>query len=173
VVGVFPSSCRRAVALVALGWAVGAVAGEPARPPSPCEGRGDVVAVVSRRRELWLCRDGAPVAKFQVALGRRGVDKRKKGDGRTPLGKYALGTPRPSSRFGLFIPIGYPTPEQAAKGFTGSDLGIHGPPRGLTEPEYPTTEIDWTQGCIATGLDFDIALIADFVMARHPTVVIE
>ncbi|HET9595485.1 MAG TPA: L,D-transpeptidase family protein [Anaeromyxobacteraceae bacterium] len=131
------------------------------------------MTVVSRKRALWLCQNGAVVAKFQVAIGRRGVDKRKKGDGRTPLGTYALGAPRPSARYGLFIPIHYPTPEQAAKGFTGSDLGIHGPPRGLTEPEYPTTEIDWTQGCIATGMDFDIAIIASFVRDRSPTLVIE
>jgi murein L,D-transpeptidase YafK len=161
------------VALLALAWAVRASAAELVALRSPCPSRGEVVAVVSRKRELWLCQEGAPVARFQVAIGRGGVDKRRKGDGRTPLGSYTLGAPRPSARFGLFIPIHYPTPEQAAKGFTGSDLGIHGPPRGLTEPEYPTTAIDWTQGCIATGLDFDIAVIAEFVREKSPTLVVD
>ena len=139
---------------------------------SPCPEKGDAVAVVSRKRELWLCQDGAPVARFQVAMGRGGVDKRRKGDGRTPLGTYALGLPRPSARYGVFIPIDYPTADQAAHGFTGSAVGIHGPPRGLTEPEYPTTAVDWTQGCIATGVDEDIGVIAEFVRARQPVLVV-
>lgn len=112
------------------------------------------------------------MATFHVALGRGGTDKRRKGDGRTPLGTYALGAPRTSIQFGVFIPMDYPTPEQAARGFTGGELGIHGPPRGLTEPEYPTTGVDWTQGCIATGVDADIEVIAEFVRTRRPLIVI-
>lgn len=131
-----------------------------------------MVTVIARKRQLWLCQDGAALAKFQVAMGRGGVDKRRKGDGRTPLGTYALGSPRPSARYGVFIPIDYPTPDQAADGFTGSNVGIHGPPRGLTEPDYPTTAVDWTQGCIATGIDADIGMIAEFVRARRPTLVV-
>jgi murein L,D-transpeptidase YafK len=130
-----------------------------------------VVTVIARKRELWLCQGGAAVARFPVAMGRGGFDKRRKGDGRTPLGTYTLGTPRPSARYGLFIPIDYPTPDQAANGFTGSDVGIHGPPRGVTE-EYPTTAVDWTQGCIATGMDTDIGMIAEFVRARQPVLVV-
>jgi hypothetical protein len=148
-------------------------ADEPFTPPSPCPDQGDAVTVIARKRELWLCRDGAAVARFQVAMGRGGFDKRRRGDGRTPLGTYALGSPRRSAQYGLFIPIGYPTPDQAAQGFTGRALGIHGPPRGLSEPEYPTTVFDWTQGCIATGTDADIASIADFVRERQPTLVIQ
>lgn len=139
---------------------------------SPCPEGGDVVVVIARKRELWLCQEGAAMAKFPVAIGRGGVDKRRKGDGRTPLGTYRLGSPRQSAQYGVFIPIDYPTPEQAANGFTGSTVGIHGPPRGLTEPEYPTTAVDWTQGCIATGVDDDIGVIADFVRARQPVLVV-
>jgi len=138
----------------------------------PCPEPGDVVAVLTTKRELWLCRDGALWARFQVALGQGGVDKRQKGDRRTPLGTYALRDPRPSGRFGVFIPIGYPTPEQAAQGLTGGTLGIHGPPRGRAEPDYPTTAFDWTLGCVATGTDSDIEVIADFVRERQPLIVI-
>jgi murein L,D-transpeptidase YafK len=72
----------------------------------------------------------------------------------------------------VFIPIGYPTPEQAAQGLTGDTLGIHGPPRGRAEPDYPTTAFDWTLGCVATGTDSDIKVIADFVRERQPLIVI-
>ncbi len=152
-----------------------AAPGTPAASVSPatwCPETGDVVTVITRKRELWLCRDGAVAARFEVALGQGGLDKRKKGDRRTPLGTYALGTPRPSGKFGLFIPIVYPTPEQAAQGQTGGDVGIHGPPRRLPEPAYPTTAYDWTLGCVATGTDSEIQAIADFVRERQPLLVI-
>lgn len=144
----------------------------PAGAPSPCADFGDGITVIARKRELWLCHDGAPTARFQVAIGRGGVDKRRSGDGKTPLGSYALGIPRSSAAYGVFIPIDYPTPDQAAHGFTGSAVGIHGPPRGLTEPEYPTTAVDWTQGCIATGTDAEIDVIAAFVRERQPWLVV-
>jgi len=141
-------------------------------PAQPCPESGNVVTVSTRKRELWLCRDGAVAAHFEVALGQGGLDKRKKGDRRTPIGTYALGMPRPSGRYGLFIPIVYPTAEQAAQGHTGGDVGIHGPPRRLPEPSYPTTAYDWTLGCVATGSDSEIEAIAEFVRARQPMLVI-
>lgn len=130
------------------------------------------MAVVTRTHELLLCTDGAPEAHFTVSLGRGGVDKRQQGDARTPLGTYPLGDPRPSRRFGTFIPIGYPTPEQTASGFTGGAVGIHGPPRGWEVLDYATTAVDWTLGCIATGSDADVAAIAEFVRQRQPVIII-
>ena len=140
---------------------------------SPCPSSGDAVVVHTEARALWLCVAGVPAGRFAVALGRSGVGKRRRGDGRTPLGTYTLGAPRPSSQYGTFIPISYPTPAQAAQGFTGGAVGIHGPPRGMdAAAEYPVTEIDWTLGCIATGTDEEVDLIATFVRAHRPRVVI-
>ena len=144
----------------------------PSPPAALCPESGDVIAVITRKRELWLCVDGAPAARFEVALGQGGLDKRQKGDRRTPLGTYALGSPRPSGRYGIFIPIVYPTREQSAQGLTGGDVGIHGPPRKLPEPEYPTTAFDWTLGCVATGTDADIEVVATFVRERKPMLVV-
>ena len=158
------------------GWPVAALLlSQPAAAagiPSPCPAQGDALVVVTRTRALWLCTAGAPGRRFAVALGRRGVGKRRRGDGRTPLGAYALGAPRASVRYGTFIPISYPSPRQAARGFTGGALGIHGPPRGMAAPEYPVAETNWTLGCIATGTDEEIDAIAEFVRAREPRVVI-
>ena len=165
----FSSRAAQAIAILVF---VAAVRASADVAPSPCPEKGDVVTVIARKRQLWLCQEGAPLAKFQVAIGRGGVDKRRRGDGRTPLGTYTLGSPRPSNLYGVFIPIDYPTPDQAASGFTGSAVGIHGPPRGQSEPDYPTTAVDWTQGCIATGLDEDIDVIAEFVRLRQPVLVI-
>ena len=168
----FSSRAGRTLGLLLLVGVAPTRADDPWVAPAPCPEQGDVVTVIARKRELWLCQDGAGIAKFQVALGRGGVDKHRQGDGRTPLGTYTLGAPRASTRFGLFIPIAYPTREQTAQGFTGGEVGIHGPPRGQAEPEYPTTAVDWTQGCIATGVDADIGVIAEFVRARQPLLVV-
>lgn len=136
--------------------------------PPPCPPSRDSIVVLTERRELWLCSGGAPAAQFAIALGRSGVGKRRAGDGRTPLGTYPLGLPRPSTQYGTFIPIAYPTAAQAARGFTGAAVGIHGPPRGKDAGAYPVTEVNWTEGCIATGSDEDVGTIAAFVRARRP-----
>ncbi len=169
-------AARIARALVAGPLALLALAGPGAADDpgaSPCPPAGDTIVILTDARALWLCAAGAPAARFPVALGRSGTGKRHRGDGRTPLGTYALGAPRPSAKFGTFIPISYPTREQAAHGFTGGAVGIHGPPRGMDAPAYPVTEIDWTLGCIATGTDEEVGEIAAFVRAHRARVVIQ
>lgn len=162
-----------ATAILALALAVGdAGAEEIDRTPAACPATGDVVAVFTRKRELWLCRHGSEVGRIRVALGRGGNGKKKTGDSRTPLGSYAFGAPRPSKQYGVFIPFDYPTREQASKGHSGGALGIHGPPRGQEEPEYPTTAFDWTLGCIATGTDSDAETVAEFVRRYRPTLLV-
>jgi len=146
----------------------------PVAPPgasAACPADGPAVAVATRDRVLRLCEMGRTVAEFRIALGHGGVDKRRKGDARTPLGVYSLGEPRSSRRFGTFIPIGYPTAAQAAGGYTGGDVGIHGPHR-LTAGTWLAVRFDWTEGCIATGSDEDLARIVAFVQQRSPAVVI-
>ena len=166
---------RAARVLVACGVALAAVPGAArsrGAPADPCPRAGDAVVVTTASRRLWLCEGGTPAAWFAVALGRGGVGKQRRGDGRTPLGTYPLGAPRPSARYGTFIPIAYPTPAQAATGFTGSAVGIHGPPRGMEGADSLVTSLDWTLGCIATGTDGEIAAVAAFVRARRARVVI-
>jgi L,D-transpeptidase catalytic domain len=102
------------------------------------------VAVVTRAQALWLCLEGRPLARFTVALGFGGVDKRERGDARTPLGVYPLGDPRPSRRYRTSIPIGYPTKEQVARGFAGGHVGIHGP--DCLRARAPAAFGDWTLG---------------------------
>jgi murein L,D-transpeptidase YafK len=127
----------------------------------PCVQPGRRLYVRAREHALYLCDGGKVKATHRVALGRGGVGKRREGDGRVPVGSYALGQPRPSARFHLFIPVGYPTPAQRAQGFSGGDIGVHGPHR-LAQGAYSTL-VDWTQGCIAVGTDDEIASIAAWV----------
>ncbi len=95
-----------------------------------------------------------------------GLGKSRDGDNKTPLGTYWLGQPQLSQRFGIFIPVGYPTREQTAKGMSGSDIGIHGPDRIFACAGALNVSINWTAGCLAVSNDAYIVAISDFVKAH-------
>ena len=139
----------------------------------PCRADETAVVVDTTAHRLYLCARGAAEASFTVALGASGVDKRRAGDNRTPLGIYTLGAPRPSANFHRFVPVAYPTPAQARAGFTGSAIGIHGPPRGLDGASrlQALVATDWTAGCIAVATNDDIEAIVRWLDARGVRIV--
>src|SRR5262245_24399140 len=102
-----------------------------ADPSDHCPKAGPIILVDTSKHQMRLCENGAPLKQFYVALGSGVTGKKKQGDNKTPLGTYALGVPRKSVKFGTFIPIGYPTPVQAKQGYSGGDVGIHGPDRNF------------------------------------------
>jgi murein L,D-transpeptidase YafK len=120
---------------------------------------------------LWLCKSDKVLEEYSVSLGKGGVGKTRQGDNKTPIGTYSLGMPRPSKKFGIFIPVGYPTKSQKKEGYTGGSIGIHGPDRSFTWAGGLNTMIDWTQGCIAVKSDEAIGQIAEWVKAENPKVV--
>lgn len=139
----------------------------PAVSQSPCPGNEPTVVVDAARRTLLLCgANGKVEGRYRVSLGRKGLGKREEGDGKTPLGIYRLGKPRPSnSGFYTFIPVAYPTPEQRKAGYTGGAIGVHGPPEDW--PEFVVQAGarlgDWTLGCIAVATVKEIQTIAEWV----------
>ena len=132
-----------------------------------CPGSGNIVVVDTTTRVLCLCRDGQEDGRFRVAIGRGGPGKRSTLDGKTPLGRYHLGVAIPSSRFHLFLPIGYPTPDQRARGYTGIAIGVHGPDRRFAWLGHWTALPNWTQGCIAVGTQGEVEQIARWVGAQR------
>lgn len=132
-----------------------------------CAGRRNAIVIDADAHRLLLCRDEKPEREFSVSLGKGGLDKRVTGDNRTPLGAYSLGAPRPSQDFHLFIPVGYPTAQQAAAGLTGGDIGIHGPKKGWRWLGRLLNVRDWTRGCIAVNRTQDIEAIAAWVGLHH------
>lgn len=137
-----------------------------------CPSGVSVVQVDTSARVLSLCRIGQEEASFHVALGRGGVDKRAEGDGRTPKGRYSLGRSRSSNRYYLFIPVGYPTPEQARLGFTGSAIGVHGPHQMFAWLGNITAWPNWTQGCVALPTRAEIEKIATWVAENRVSEII-
>jgi murein L,D-transpeptidase YafK len=138
----------------------------------PCSRYDTAVVVDVQARSLRLCELGATQANYPVALGGGGIGKRTMGDRKTPLGSYALGEPRLSHRFGVFIPISYPTAAQRRRGFTGSEIGIHGPQRRFEWAGSWNTHVNWTDGCIALGTLDEAMKVATFVQEHAPSVFI-
>lgn len=137
-----------------------------------CRAHGTRVVIQTTRHLLTLCDAGTVHATYRVAFGSKGFGKTTEGDRKTPLGRYTLDTPRPSQAYHLFIPIGYPTEEQRARGYTGGAIGIHGPRRKVARRSSPGRISDWTQGCIAVWSDREIEAIAQWVAARLPLEVV-
>jgi hypothetical protein len=135
----------------------------PGAFPDPCDGYGTALIVDTVSHTLWMCQENRAAGVFPVSIGRGGADKRNKGDRKTPLGEYELGVPRSSGRFRLFIPVGYPKADQISRGFSGGNIGIHGPHRQCLWLGEDSAKVDWTHGCIAVGTDDDIAAVARWV----------
>ena len=133
-----------------------------------CHAGETAVVVDALAHRLTLCERGRASETFPVALGSGGIDKRHTGDGKTPLGSYALHAPRASRDYHVFVPVAYPTPAQARLGYTGSAIGIHGPPRAFASllSLIPVPLPDWTAGCIAVRTDEEIDRIAAWLHAR-------
>ena len=131
---------------------------------NPCESRGTALYVRTAAHRMYLCEAGETMETLAVALGTGGVNKRREGDAKVPLGEYALAPARASRDYHLFLHVGYPTSRQRQAGFTGSAVGVHGPPRGFDHPS--STSVDWTLGCIAVGTDAEIERVAAWVR-RH------
>ncbi len=139
----------------------------PARPQHvDCPGHGAIVVVETAKHTLAVCEGGQLVASFGVRLGKRGTGKSREGDGKTPLGRYALGAPVHSSKFGLFVPVGYPTPEQQRQGYTGSAVGVHGPDRRVRWLGRWVNTFDTTDGCVGLATDDEMARLAQIVRER-------
>ena len=149
--------CYGVVLAVAHVWALRDVAHRP------CPERGAVVLVDAGAGVLCLCADGRVERTFRAAVGRGGLDKRAEGDGRTPSGMYDLGTPRRSRRYHVFVPVAYPTDEQRRAGFSGSDIGLHGPHVACAWLRHATVWLNWTRGCIAVGTASEADQIANWV----------
>ena len=133
----------------------------------PCDLYGTALVVETASHKLWLCSGNETYREFAIAIGRGGTGKRLEGDNKTPLGEYALGLPRPSNRFGFFVPVSYPTKSEREQGFTGGDIGVHGPTRYFKWLGTLTTWVDWTRGCIAVGSDDAISEVARWIEQQN------
>jgi murein L,D-transpeptidase YafK len=130
------------------------------------------INVHTAKRILNICNHGTVVKSFKVALGYKGVGKKRVGDNKTPVGLYGLAYPRKSSQFKVFIPILYPTSKQLAAGYSGRDVGIHGPTQSSRVFSWLNNLPSATRGCIAVGKNNYIEYVAKWVKANPGTKVL-
>ncbi|ARG97698.1 L,D-transpeptidase family protein [Legionella micdadei] len=124
------------------------------------------INVHTTSRILNICKHGTVIKSFKVALGYKGVGKKHAGDNKTPIGLYRLAHPRKSTHFKVFIPILYPTAKQLAAGYTGRDVGIHGPSQSSSWFSWLNNLPSSTRGCIAVGKNNYIEYVANWVKAN-------
>lgn len=167
-------------------------AGPPPAALPPCE---RIVTIEIRKSQRTLrahCARGALV-EMTAALGRepRG-DKLEAGDLRTPEGRYRISGRAVESRFHAFVPIDYPSTDDADRAFAegridnwdharivdahargieppgdtplGGEIGIHGEgERWAGDSE----DLDWTFGCIALA-DRDLDYLIERIEPGTP-----
>ncbi len=135
----------------------------------PCDGYEAAIIVDTSNHTMLICRDGQSQGLYRVALGRGGVGKQSEGDRKTPIGDFELSSPRYSEQYRLFIPVGYPNDGQKSKGFSGGNIGIHGPHREFLWLGKDSADTDWTYGCIAVGTDEEIMEVGRWVNEQNIT----
>ncbi|MBD3345403.1 MAG: L,D-transpeptidase family protein [Chitinivibrionales bacterium] len=117
--------------------------------------QADKVMVKKGERKMFLMKNNKIFRSYQIGLGKnpRG-HKRKKGDNRTPEGRYLIDWRNAKSKYYKSLHISYPRSDdiEAADG-RGDDPGgmimIHGMPNKYPRAGKYMRGIDWTNGCIA------------------------
>jgi len=98
------------------------------------------LVVDSRRSRLYVFANsgGKPklVADYYVTLGKKGVDKTREGDQKTPLGVYTVIANLPRSKLTDFygsgaFPINYPNEWDKRQGRNGHGIRLHGVPSNM------------------------------------------
>lgn len=127
--------------------------------PLPDEVVADRVVVRKSARELDLYDGGELLRTYSISLGVDPIGpKTRKGDGRTPEGRYRIDYRKEDSAFHRALHISYPRPDQvAAARLRGEPPGglimIHGLPNGQGWLGRLHRTSDWTYGCIAVTND--------------------
>jgi murein L,D-transpeptidase YafK len=98
------------------------------------------IVVDSRRSRLYVFANAGGraklVADYYVTLGKKGVDKTREGDQKTPLGVYTVIANLPRSKLTDFygsgaFPINYPNEWDKRQGRNGHGIWLHGVPSSM------------------------------------------
>jgi murein L,D-transpeptidase YafK len=148
------------------------VCGELTPPAFP--EKVDRIVVAKSYRAMALCGRGVPVGAYRVGLGKNPFGaKVRRGDKKTPEGRYFIEEKVPESSFHLALRVSYPNEEDRARARElgvdpGGDIMIHGLPGGA-KPSLQRTQwrLNWTNGCIAVN-DREIERIYALVRVGTP-----
>ncbi len=117
--------------------------------------RVDSILVEKSAHRLTLFQRGRVARTYLVALGQRPVgDKVRRGDMRTPEGRFTIEARNPQSKFHRALRISYPDAAHRERArrlgvSPGGDIMIHGLPPRQAWVGAAHRDFDWTEGCIA------------------------
>ncbi len=117
----------------------------------------DRIIVSKSDRQLYLMQGHTVLRSYPVSLGKNPVGhKIRKGDKRTPEGRYHLDWRNPESRYHLALHISYPNGQDLKRAkqngvHPGGSIMIHGLPNKYADGEAVLLDLDWTDGCIAAS----------------------
>ena len=149
-----PGFARRK-ALLLLSTAMPGLTSNPAR--AGCQ--ADRLLVRKGQRVMCLMAGDVVLRTFPIALGGDPIGHNpRRGDRRTPEGRYLVDGRNPNSRFHLSLHLSYPNAEDRRRAVAagldpGGDIAIHGLPLIAESDEMDPARFyeDWTDGCIAVG----------------------
>lgn len=146
--------------------------------PAPSSAKGaPILYIVKSERLLFLYDEGRLWFHCKIALGKSPAGMKKiQGDGKTPIGEYAVCTRNQQSKFYRSLGLNYPSSVDALRGFSSGLIDketchaiLHAVSKGQRPPwDTPlggeimihgggTESGDWTQGCIAVdNADMDV-----------------
>lgn len=147
-----PASGLAVLALIGLGFAWPAVAGETAVEAIP-----DRIVVLKSERKLLLYAGDTVLRSMDIGLGLMPEGpKQREGDYRTPEGSYFIEEKKSDSDYFLALRISYPNAADVAHARSlgvdpGGEIMIHGLPNTPRRSEASYSGTDWTDGCIAVS----------------------
>ena len=115
----------------------------------------DSILVEKAARRLSLFQRGRLTKTYLVALGQQPVgDKLRRGDMRTPEGRFTIEARNPQSKYHRALRISYPDAAHRERArrlgvSPGGDIMIHGLPPRQAWVGAAHRDFDWTEGCIA------------------------
>jgi len=118
--------------------------------------RADKVLVIKNEMRLVLLNHGAILKSYKVAFGRNPGRKTRRGDGRTPEGRYIVDGRNSASRFHKALHLSYPNAFDVVNSRVsgvppGGNIMIHGLPAGFDDVGPLHAARNWTRGCIAVS----------------------
>ena len=119
--------------------------------------KADQVIVDKSDRTMHLLHKGRTLRVYNIAIGSNTIGhKQRRGDLRTPEGRYVLDYRNAQSGFYKSIHISYPNKADIAaakekKVDPGGGIYIHGLPATAIEDPWNYEPDDWTDGCIAVS----------------------
>jgi len=114
----------------------------------------NLIVVEKAHHKMTLFDHGRAIRTYSVALGPDLGPKQKKGDGRTPEGRYVIDARNAASHYHRALHVSYPNAADRRSARRrdvdpGGDIMIHGLPNGYGKLGSLHLARDWTRGCIA------------------------